>query len=175
MTVEEFIDTAEKTMSTGKVRLMPEQRAVYHQKLNRFTEEQISAIYDKVLEITAHFPKVKDCYDAARDLGYFADDTAPRAKPHTWEPTECRFCAGSGLIAALYEQEFEFTESGACQTLKLNHIGPYHKSADRYAAHPNDVRAVYRCQCPAGEVETIQHGLPRWSDERPVVLKRPWG
>jgi hypothetical protein len=176
MIIDEFIRLCERTFGGGKIALMPDQRAAYFQKLERFNSEQLDEIYSKVLELTAHFPKIKDIYDAARELGFLSDALdASRNKPHVWQETECRFCAGSGLMAAMYEQEFEHGDSGAVQVLKLVHVGPYHRSSDRRRAQPFEVLAVFRCKCSAGDVDTIQRGLPRWSDAQPIVRKRAWG
>jgi hypothetical protein len=149
------------------------QHVAYREKLGRFDDQQRQSIYDWILEHCKFFPKIADVYEAATMLGFLVE--RDEFKPHVWTPTDCRFCGGSGLMAAMYEQEYERSDAGATQILKLVHVGPYHLSAERYSQQVNEIRSAFRCACPAGDAETLQKGIQRWSDQRPMVLKRPWG
>lgn len=170
MTIDQFIDECERTTSTGKVRLMPEQRAAYYHKLQQFSGEQLSAIYGKVLELTEHFPRVKNCYDAARELG-FLSDAEKQYKPHVWEPTDCRLCGGEGLILAAWSRSWEKHEAGIYEVLRLETIEPYSKRpSSRLPA--DQCGFVFRCKCLAGDAETVQKGIPRWEANIDPIRRR---
>ncbi len=171
MTSAEFLLRCED-LFPGKP-LTPSQSSVYHEKLARFDSRQLSKILAACLENCKFFPKIADIYEQAGEFGYL--DVREEYKPHTWTETACAKCAGSGLMAAGYTQEFEKTEAGAVQVLTLVHVGPYHKSVDWYRGNTDGVRQAFRCKCPAGEAKTLQQGLPRWPDEPNVHIRRSWG
>lgn len=169
MTIEQFIHKCETEMGSGKVRLTNEAKATYYQKLGRFTDEQLSSIYDKVLELTEHFPKVKNVYDAARECGFLDDVQERQYKPHVWERTDCRLCFGEGLLCVQWEREVEKTGSGMFEVFKLLHIQPYSEMPRR-----GGVAVVFRCKCLAGEAEGVPKGIPRWSSDQSAIRRRPF-
>lgn len=171
MTIDQFIDECERTTSTGKVRLMPEQRAAYYHKLQRFSGEQLSAIYDKVLELTEHFPKVKNCYDAARDLGYLDDTPKNQYKPHVWQETDCKLCGGEGLILVAFSRSWEKQESGIYEVMQLETIEPYSKRPSS-SLPANQCGFVFRCKCLAGDADTVQKGITRWNSSIEPIQRK---
>lgn len=149
------------------------QHVVYRAKLARFTDRERQKLYDAVVENCKYFPKIADVYEQARNLGLFAEQD--QYTPHVWTPTDCGRCGGSGLMAAFWSQEFTIAEDRKSQTLKLVHLTPYHESNARYMSGGDEVRFVCRCSCPAGDAKTLDRGIPRWSNDRPLVIERPWG
>lgn len=173
MTVTEFIRQCEATTGNGKIRLMPAQEAVYVEKLRMFSGEQLSAIYDKVLELTEHFPKIKNIWDAARDLGYLQTES-DIFRPHRWEESECRLCKGEGRICVIWLSTFEIRHETRVEAEALSQILPYAESCDsvKYKLKPDEFRTIFRCACIAGDRDTIPKGWPKWNKNIPAVRYR---
>lgn len=173
MTTHEFISNCEEAWG-GKVRLVPAQKAIFIEKLRRFSGDQIQGIFTHLLEETRFFPKVADAFKAAKELGYLGDNAAvQQQKAHAWEPSDCRLCAGSGMVAAFWTQEWEQRESGAVQVMNFSRIVPYQASAKEARNRPDDVRAIYRCDCDAGGMKTLG-AWPRWSKTQVLKRERSW-
>lgn len=172
MNFDMFMDRITEILPPGKP-LTATQWAAYRSKTADFTEEQFSKLYDAVLETCKFFPKIADLFTCATDLGFFAEKTEYR--PHMWTPTDCQLCAGSGMVAAFWSQEFEIAGEEKQQILRLHYLFPYHQSGDyRRRGDHDDVRAVYRCSCPGGLADTLSRGLPRWSENIPQMRRRDW-
>lgn len=171
MNIDFFMDQCQAVFPSKE--LTAGQWGAYREKLTRFSDRERQVIYDAILENCKFFPKISDIYEQAGKAGFLNERT--EYKPHVWKDTDCRFCAGSGLMAAFYLQEFSIEADGKTQTLKLVHVCPYHKSAGRYHEQKDEVRTVFRCECPSGGVETVGLGIPRWSKDQPIIRERPWG
>lgn len=166
-----FLDKCREVLPLSKD-LNSSQWTAYREKLNPFTDEQRRRLFDAVLENCKRFPAIAEIYEQARNLG-FANKSD--RKPHTWTPTDCQLCGGSGLVAAFWSQEFEISEGQKTQILRLHYVFPYHQSGayNRQKDH-DDIRQPYRCLCDRGVVETLGKGIPRWSNEIPEVMRRNW-
>lgn len=176
MTPSRFIDACEIAWggTEKKLKLMPKQASMYEEKLRRFTADQLGAIFEAVLEQAKHFPRIAEIYEVARSLGYIGN-SVKADRPHAWKPTTCNLCVGSGVIAAFWSQEFELREGAKVQIMKLVGIGPYHLSAGLERKPHHEIRAVFRCNCLAGELETLPKGWPRWrGKDEPIVRERVW-
>lgn len=171
MNVAFFIDNCREILPTSKD-LTPAQWSAYREKLAPFNETQLQRIFDGVLEHCKRFPTIADIYEQARALGF---QNRPEKKAHTWKPTDCQLCEGSGLVAAFWSQEFEISDAGKTQILRLHYLFPYHRSGE-YARRGDhlDVRTAYRCLCDCGAVETLDRGIPRWNQDTPETMRRSW-
>lgn len=167
-----FLDKFREVLPPAKD-LTPAQWTVYREKLAPFSEEQLTKLFDAVLENCKFFPKIADIYEQAKLLGF--TERRIEYKPHVWTATDCHLCGGSGLVAVFWAQEFEVTGESKAQILRLHYIQPYHTSGAyaRQGDH-DDVRVVYRCQCVCGASETLERGIPRWRADMPSVLRRNW-
>lgn len=167
-----FLDMCQEVLPPGKP-LTSTQMAAYRDKLQSFSGDQLQRLYDSILENCKFFPKIADVYEQAKLLGFV---TRREEKPHTWTPTDCKLCGGSGLVAGFWSQEFEFGNGVKAQVLRMRYLFPYHESAS-YAAQKDhdDIRSVYRCNCERGAVETIGKGIPRWREDMPSTIRRSWG
>lgn len=165
-----FLDKCREILPPGKD-LTASQWTAYREKLSPFTEEQLQKLFDAILENCKFFPKIADIYEQARHLGFA--ERKQEYRPHVWTPTDCQLCAGSGLVAAFWSQEFEITGENKNQILRLHYLFPYHQSGAyaRQSDH-DDVRSVYRCLCSAGSVNTLSKGIPRWTDSMPQTMRR---
>jgi hypothetical protein len=172
MNVMLFLDKCREVLPPSKD-LSPSQWAAYREKLSPFSEDQLGKLYDAVLENCKFFPKIADVYECAKDLGFTEKKTEYR--PHTWTPTDCQLCGGSGLVAAFWSQEFEITGEDKTQILRLHYLYPYHQSG-AYARQKDhdDIRTAHRCQCEAGAAPTLARGVPRWTQDTPQVRRRDW-
>jgi hypothetical protein len=157
MTTEAFIDICERSFSEQKVRLGPNQREIYAEKLRRFTNDELNAIFDKVLETTRNFPKIRDIYDAARDCGFLQTEM-PQFRSHDWKESACNLCHGEGRLLVIWQLAYE--ENG-WEEHRLKVIRPY--SAPEIETGAHDFRTLFRCQCSAGDASTIPAGWPKWS------------
>lgn len=163
MTIREFLTQCE-TSFAGRVRLMPAQEAVYVEKLSTFSPDQLSAIYNKVLEITEHFPKIKNIYDAARDLGYLQTESDVY-KPHQWKTTDCHLCRGEGRLCVTWILTSEIRNNERIRVEALNRITPYSESCDSrtFQMQDGEFRSLFRCACFAGDVPGLPKTWPKWS------------
>lgn len=173
MNVNFFLDRIEEVLPPGKPQT-PLQMMAYREKLARFNSSQLAQLCEAVIENCKFWPKIADIYEQARLLGMFAHTREDI--PHTWEPSDCARCAGSGLIAVFWSQEFEFGDSGPkSQTLRVHYLVPYHESWDYGSRRDHDdVRSVFRCDCVAGEAKTLPTGVARWNRET-CEIRRGWG
>lgn len=173
MNIAFFMDELKAQIPPGK-ELTAAQHVGYRDKLRRFSDAELDKLYDSIIENCKYFPKIADIYEQARNLGMFNKEL--EYKPHVWEPTDCNLCGGSGLMAAFYSQEFAFApDTGKTQTIRLTHVCPYHTSGPRFRSTEDEIRYSFRCFCFAGEAVTLDHGIPRWSKDKPLVIERKWG
>lgn len=174
MTIDGFFERCEQ-LWPGKS-LTPDQRSLYGAKMLRFTDFEISKVFDWLSENSKFFPKVADIYESARHCGYL--DRVKPYKPHTWVPNDCEMCIGSGMIAAFFEELYDPADGK--RELQLRLVMQYQQSN---LAPANDwVRYLFRCSCPRGDAATIEKGFPRWDPNRwstrgaivkPQVTTRP--
>jgi hypothetical protein len=172
MNFDMFMDRLTDVLPPGKS-LTAVQWSAYRSKLGQFNEDQLSKLHEAILENCKFFPKIADVFDQAKFLGFTERKTEYR--PHTWTPTNCDLCGGSGMVAAFWSQEFEITGEEKRQILRLHYVFPYHESGEyqRRKDH-DDVRAAYRCSCPCGEISTLARGIPRWRTDMPQVMRKDW-
>jgi hypothetical protein len=163
MNANAFIDICERSFSEAKVKLGPSQRSIYEEKLKAFTEQDLDRIFEKVLEITRSFPKIKDIYDAARELGLLNVEHYNTVK-HQWQESECGFCRGEGRICIIWGCRMEERKTGICEVRELTQVFPYSKSFS-YHLKPNEYRSIFRCQCAAGDVDTLPKSWPKWTKD----------
>lgn len=159
-----FIDICERSFSEAKVKLGPSQRSIYEEKLRSFTDQDLDRIFEKVLELTRSFPKIKDIYDAARELGMLGAERVSNSPKHHWQVTDCGFCRGEGRIAIIWVCKVEERQTGICEIRQLAEVFPYSKSFD-YQFKPNEYRSIFRCQCSAGDMETLPKSWPKWTKD----------
>lgn len=172
MNITFFIDKCREVLPPAKD-LTAAQWTAYREKLSQFTDDQRQRLFDAVLENCKFFPKIADIFEQARNLGF--TERHIEYRPHEWTSTGCQLCAGSGLVAAFWSQEFEIDGDNKTQILRLHYLFPYHQSG-AYGNDPKhtDIRAVYRCYCDCGAVETLDKGIPRWRSDMPETLRRSW-
>lgn len=170
MTASEFLKQCEATLGSGKVKLLPAQESIYFEKLRRFTSDQLLAIYDKVLETTGYFPKIKDIYEAARDLGYLQTESE-HFKPHRWQETECQLCKGEGRLCITWIVTSEIIREERREVHALSRIRPYAEScnSDNFVLESGEFRSIFRCSCLAGDAAGIPKMWPKWSKSMPAV------
>lgn len=167
-----FLERIEEILPPGKPQTAT-QLFAYREKLARFNEGQLDQLCEAVIENCKFWPKIADIYEQARNLGLLLVERQDR--PHVWTPTDCVKCAGSGLVAAFWSQEFEIGENGKTQILKLHYVMPYYTSSDYANRRDNDdVRSVNRCDCSAGEAKTLPRGVKRWNPDVPQTLRKAW-
>lgn len=172
MNSEMFLDMCKQAFG-GKVDLMPAQHSVYSEKLRRFTNDERRRIYDWIVENCKFFPKVADIWEGARSLGFLTQQESGSVI-HKWKPTDCRPCAGSGMVAAWYGSSVLAQDGKHMHQLRLIALEPYAKSLSSESRVNHDVRYFFRCQCEAGAKPAGMTGLPRWSIDRPAIIERAW-
>lgn len=155
-----------KPLSTSQLWKMKE-------RLAKYSEPELDRLAESVIDNCKFFPKIPDLLEQAKALGIPA--TISEYRPHTWEPTDCQRCAGSGRLAVFWSQEFEMDGDAKRQILRLHYILPYHESG-KYARRNDhdDIRTAHRCDCPAGEMKTLERGLPRWKPDAQTVIRKGW-
>lgn len=169
MTVNEFISECKRSFG-GKVELTPGLTAIYHEKLRRFTSEELSAIYDKVLETVEYFPKVKHIYAAASDLGFLQREM-DNFQPHRWDDSDCRLCHGEGRLCVTWIATAEVANERLREVQALSRIIGYKDSCDsqKFVLQEGEFRSLFRCACMAGDSSTIPKSWPKWrKDISPV-------
>ncbi len=172
MNIDVFLNRIEEILPPAKQQ-NANQLVVYRAKLRRFSDSELDKLCEAVIENCRFWPKIADIYEQARGLGLFAK--AQEYRPHVWEPTDCRMCGGSGLVATFWSQEFEETDEGRFEILRLHYMMPYHTSAKSHQQRDHDdVLAVNRCSCVAGNVVTLDKGIPKWDESKPTVRRRNW-
>lgn len=88
---------------------------------------------------------------------------------HTWQPSLCPLCHGSGQIAAFYE---EFIDRDLeKRELRLQKVLQYESLKD-YEPNPDWIRFYFRCSCENGELPTLPNAIPRWDEEKGRFIKR---
>ena len=88
---------------------------------------------------------------------------------HTWQPTLCELCHGSGQLAAFYE---EFVDADRHKReLRLQKVLQYEGLKD-YTPNPDWIRFYFRCSCANGELDTLPKGMPRWDAEKGQYIQR---
>ena len=75
--------------------MKPKSQRLYINKIGRFNRDQIDLIYDKLLEDCQWIPKIKDIFDAARDLGFLQESRERK----TLGKKGCPTCEEAGWIA----------------------------------------------------------------------------
>ncbi len=164
MKIEDFM-TEISEVWPGKG-LSIKQDALYRAKLYRFSDSDISKIFEWLTENAKFFPKIPDIFEAARHCAIM--DKPKDYQPHEWTPNECRLCGGSGQLAVFYEQLFD--PANGKRDLRLQRIMQY-QSSEATARTKDWTRYYYRCSCPRGDVPTLDKGLPRWSGEQRECLQ----
>jgi hypothetical protein len=145
------------------------QEEFYGAKLSQFSADEVAKLFNYLSENCKFFPKVADIFEAARKCG-FTDKVKPY-KPHVWEPTDCRLCGGSGQLAVFIEELINPAEG--YRELHLRRVMQYQSSEPTTRTQPDWSRKYFRCLCPAGDVDTLEKGLPRWNAEKPAMIRRP--
>lgn len=166
MTVTDFLKQCEQQWGGGKIKLMPAQEAAYRQKLSMFSEEQLSAIYDKVLELAEHFPKIKNVYDAARMLG-FLETHMDNFEPHHWQDAPCGLCHGEGRLAIIWAFKYEDRQSGRVEIQTVADVVQYSQTLST-PVPDKQFRTIFRCQCSAGDASTLPKAWPKFTKHTPL-------
>ena len=73
--------------------LAPKNQRLYVNKVGRFNPTQLDCIFDRLLEDCQWTPKIKDIFDAARNLGFLQASIERK----TLGNKACRFCEGIGF------------------------------------------------------------------------------
>lgn len=168
MTPQDFLLTLEEEWP-GKT-LTDRQQESYLAKLARYSESQLDAIFERLLENCKFRPKVAHFYETADELGYHREARTP--KSHTWEKTSCNLCAGEGRIYVFFAQLLEKTEYGMQTRSELRRIMPYSagsKALDQPRIEENGVRLhpfLFRCSCSAGDMPTLPRAWPKWDSSK---------
>ncbi len=93
MTPVEFVLALEEQWTP----LTPEQQRIYHNKLGRFSPDQLYEIFDELLDNCKYKPKIADIIDAARELSFLQKSrerrTLGRKRCTTCEETGFRYIA----------------------------------------------------------------------------------
>lgn len=165
MNVNEFLNRCEDSWG-AKVKLMPARQAIYMEKLRRFSSEQLSAIYDKVLETTGRFPEIKDIYAVARELGYLETEQA-KCTRHHWQESECGSCHGEGRLCIVWSARVESRPTGLLELQRLEQVLQYTRSFE-YQLKPGEFRTIFRCKCFAGDTPTLSRGWPKLTNSTPI-------
>lgn len=165
MTINEFLNKCEesfpgKPYTTG-------QRAAFVQKLSRFSDDEVLRIYDQILTECKYPPKISDVYDAARILGMLAIDTTRTPHHHWTDSGTCGLCRGEGRLGMFWKFHYEDRNNGRVEIQDLSQVMQYSKSFD-YQPKANEFRAVFRCQCFAGDAETLPKAWPKWTASSPT-------
>ena len=148
------------------------QESEYLSRINAVAHHKRREWFAAVLETSKRFPTIADLALSAKNLGVWAEPASQA--PHTWVKTDCRMCRGSGMTAAMWEQEFSRGEDQpVTQTLRLVSLVPYQESGIPYRENPNWLRTIFRCDCMAGEARTLPK-WPRWSPNQPMIRERAW-
>lgn len=171
MDVRDFIRAIETTYGRE---LKDMQRLSFIEKLDVIPDDLWIRIEKEVTRTCKHLPSIAEIFTAAQECGW--RERTSEFRPHAWKPTDCRLCDGSGLLAAFWSQEFSKPEVGPeTQCLRLHYVMPYHSSGE-YGSRKDhdDIRAVYRCSCSAGQVDTLPRGVPIWRQDMPQVIERNW-
>lgn len=164
MTIDMFLEQCAEIWPSKE--LNQRQIALYQVKLSRFSDRQLSKIFEYLTENVKFFPRLPDIFEAANVC---LAKKISEHKPHTWTPTECRLCGGSGQLAVFYEQLFD-PENGK-RELRLQRIMQYEASEPTTRTHDEWTRYYFRCSCDAGNGSTLEKGLPRWSGEKREFLQ----
>ncbi len=167
MTIYSFMQEC-KGLWTGK-ELTEKQLTYYDQKLQEFEPHERENIFKRLMEFSKFFPKIADIVEAAKHCGF--TDKVKLYKPHVWEPTDCRLCGGSGQLAVFIDELINPAEG--YRELHLRRVMQYEASEPTTRAQPDWSRKYFRCLCPAGDVDTLEKGLPRWSADKPAMVRRP--
>lgn len=144
-----------------------EQAVIYSDKAMRFTDAQLDAIFDKLLETCKFQPKVSDVFNAATDLALLAKPTSDHEASHNWVKTNCPLCEGEGRLCAIFQTLHEITANERRKTRRFIDVGPY--SDARWIGHEWDegyATYIFRCCCDSGDVPTIPKAYPRWDTDR---------
>lgn len=171
MNTNYFLERIEEILPPGKP-LTGTQLMGYREKLARFEPVQLDVLCEAVIENCKFWPKIADIYEQARLLGMLNRER--QDVPHTWVTTDCLRCAGSGLVAAFWSQEFELGEQGKVQILRLHYLMPYYTHWSYQQQDHDDILFVHRCDCSAGEAKTLPLGVPRWRQDIPETIRRSW-
>lgn len=165
MSPNEFIRQIERTWDRE---LEADQALIYLRKLERFSDAELQAIFDRVIESSKYMPRIADIYSAATDLEMLAKPAADGSKSHTWERTDCKLCEGEGRLNVIMQTTYgEATASGRDKTVRFADLGPY--SDKKWIGYPWQEgfnSYIFRCSCEAGEAETIPKAWPRWDPDR---------
>ncbi len=148
------------------------QEMVYLDKLSVIPDSYWPKIEKEITRTCKRFPSIAEVFTAAQECGWQEENT--RYAHHVWEPTDCPWCAGSGLMAVFWSQEMELSDGGRFQVLKIHYLMPYHKSGTYWAQRDHDdIREAYRCECPAGAIKTLP-AVRRFGPEVSSVMRRSW-
>ncbi len=133
-------------------------------KMSRFSESQLQQIYEKALETCKYLfarkaNPIAQLFDVAAELGFVSKPTA-EFKPHAWQGTDCRLCAGSGMIAVFFEP-YLTTEKKLER--RITRMMPYAglNTTDYQYEHLNEYCSMSRCSCSAGDADTLPRGWPK--------------
>lgn len=164
MNVQIFMDELGKIFERQP---KPEQKAVFQQKLRRFSPEQLVEILNRVLEECRGFPKVSEVFKAAQELGFLTVDTT-RTPKHHWRPSEeCGLCHGEGRLCIFWKYHYEERDSGRVEVQQLVDVKQYTQSFDRHLG-ACEFRTVFRCKCSAGDAETLPKCWPKLTKSTPI-------
>lgn len=161
MSIDFFLERCEQ-LWPGKA-LTLDQRAFYGAKLMPFEGRDLARIFDYLSENSKFFPKIADVFDAARHCSML-DRVSPNM-PHAWQPNGCMLCGGSGQLAVFYELLFD--RAASTRELHFRRAMQYESSSPTSRTHPEWTMFYFRCSCPRGEVNTLNKGLPQWSERQP--------
>ena len=89
MTPVEFVLALEEQWTP----LTPEQQRIYHNKLGRFSPDQLYEIFDELLDNCKYKPKIADIINAAIDLGFLQKNRERR----TLGGKNCLLCEETGF------------------------------------------------------------------------------
>jgi len=164
MTTGDFISNIESMWSR---KVPAESLLAYEELLDGFDDWRLQELLNRVLSDNTYFPKPKDIWVAAKELGFFksADKRSRTTSIHTWQPSNCKLCSGDGRLTVFMAVLYETDEVGQRhQKLKLRRIfraSDYPAIAD-YQPELEEHDFLFRCSCPAGDADSLPRNWPKW-------------
>ena len=162
MTTGDFIANIEAMWS----KTIPQESLLsYERVLDGLEEWRLQDLLDRVLKDNSWFPKPKDIWQAANDLGYFKREQQQiRTTPeHTWTETKCNLCHGEGRLHVWFER-YNSDGKWCNQLKKIFQLSSGEDKEYQYQSKTSEAVYLYRCSCPAGDAVTLPESWPKWKD-----------
>lgn len=161
--VTDFLERCRSQIGRSRQPLDPDVERTYRAKLSRFSPDQLSMLFDRLIETCEYFPKIAEIFSAAESLEFIGPTDTVSFRPHTWEPSDCPFCRGEGRLAVYWRISHEDRSGRLVEIQRLLWSSGY-SDALRGLKAPgkDDIRTLFRCHCPAGDAITLSRGWPKW-------------